>query len=47
MLEEEKYKGTFDKLEMSYMIYGGKENYERFVALQEKVASDPILKFNP
>ena len=47
MLEEEKYKATFDKLEMSYMIYGGKENYEKIIDLQQKVASDPILKFNP
>ena len=47
MLEKEKYKGTFDKLEMSYIIYGSRENYEKHITFQQKIASDPILKFNP
>ena len=47
MLEEERHRGTFDKLDMSYMLYGGKENYDKFVNIQKLVAEDPILKFNP
>ena len=47
MLEKERLQSTFDKLEMSYLLHGGKENYEKLMKIQKVVSEDPIMKYNP
>lgn len=47
MLEEERYRNSFDVKEMGYVLMGGKENFERFANIQRKVAEDEVLRFNP
>lgn len=32
---------------MGYILLGGKEYYERFMALQKGIADDETLRFNP
>lgn len=32
---------------MGYVLLGGKENYDRFMALQKVIADDDTLRFNP
>lgn len=38
MLEEERYKNSFDAKELGYVLMGSKENYERYTSMQKKVA---------
>lgn len=38
MLQEERYKNTFDIKQLGYVLMGGKENYDRYQDLQKKVA---------
>lgn len=38
MLEQERYKCTFDTKEMGYTLLGGKEFYDKYAHLQKTVA---------
>lgn len=47
MLEEERKRASFDKKELSYVIYGSKDKLERFIERQQIIENDPIMRFDP
>lgn len=47
MFEEERKLGSFDKIELSRIIYGSAEAHQEFLRMQDIVDNDPILKFDP
>lgn len=47
MLPLERKKASFNKLDLSYLIYDGKANHENFLKQLDFVAKDPILKYDP
>lgn len=47
MLEAERKKASFNQMDLSYLIYDGKEGYEQFLKKQAVIDSDPVLKFDP
>ena len=47
MLEEERRKASFNKRDLSLVIYGGQEGLDLFLKRQSIVDNDPVLRFNP
>lgn len=47
MFEAERKKASFNKKDLSELIYGGKEELESYLKKQSIVDTDPVLKFNP
>lgn len=47
MLEAARKQVSFDVNELSYIIYGGPDELQRFLEAQSTISNDPILKFNP
>ena len=47
MLEEERKKASFNKKDLSLIIYDGQEGLDLFLKRQSIVDNDPVLRFNP
>lgn len=47
MLEQERKKASFNKRDLSHLIYGGKEGLETFQKQQAIFDNDPVLRFDP
>ena len=47
MFEAERKKASFNKRDLSEIIYGGKEGLEDFLRQQAIVDKDPVLRFDP
>ena len=47
MLNKERQKASFDKRDLSQIIYEGKEGFDLFLRRQSIVDNDPVLKFDP
>jgi hypothetical protein len=47
MFETERKKASFNKRDLSELIYGGKEELENYLQQQSILENDPVLRFNP
>jgi acyl-CoA oxidase len=47
MFDLERKKASFDQLQLSHLIYGGKENFDQFQNVLSVVSNDPIMKYDP
>ena len=47
MLEDERQKATFNKKDLSLVIYDGKEGFDLYLKRRAIVDTDPVLKFDP
>lgn len=46
MLEAERKQATFPTLELSHLLYGAKENFDRFLERQSFFDNHPLFKVN-
>ena len=47
MFEAERKKASFNKQDLSELIYGGKKELESYLKQQSIIDNDPVLRFNP
>ena len=47
MLDKERKKASFNKRDLSHVIYDSKEGFELFLKRQSVIDNDPVLKFDP
>ena len=47
MLERERKNCSFNKDALMDLVYGSKQKKEEFMKLQQLVANDPVMKFDP